>query len=125
MSDTAFVQQTLGEIYTTKRFGSVKGAQYEAYSTLRKHIRERPLTLRRVRAFFEGKAKVIRGEEKDAVRAAKNEETRREYQELKARLSRLEASMSVADEAFFGPQMDAYRTLANGMGGLDLSRRDD
>lgn len=119
ISDTAFVQDTLRSVYTVERFGSVKAAQTEAYNFLRKRVTGRQLTLRRVRTFFEGKAKAVRGEEKDAVRAAQIEEAKREYQELKTKLARMEAALAVADQAFLGPQMDAYRGSQAEMGAMD------
>lgn len=121
MSDTVFVRDTLREVYSIERFGSIKAAQTEAFDFLRKKIREKPLKMRRVRAFFEGQAKVIRGEEKDAVRAAQIEEARREYQSIKAKLARMEAALAVADAEFFGPQMDAYRSATTPLGQLDCT----
>lgn len=118
MSDTVFVQDTLRAVYTVERFGSVKAAQTEAYDFIRMRVRK-TLTMRRVRAFFEGKAKVIHGEEKDAVRAAQIEEARREYNTLRSRLASLEAALARTDSDFHGPSMDAYRGIADGMGRND------
>lgn len=81
MSDTAFVQETLRGVYTVERFGSVKAAQGAALDFMRKRVRN--MTARRIRSFFEGTARIIRGEEKDAVRAAEIEEGRREQAELR------------------------------------------
>lgn len=119
VSDPLFVQDTLRSIYTKERFGSVKAAQIEAFTFLRPRVKHSLLTLRRVRHFFEGTAKIVRGEEKDAVRAAQIEEAKREYRELTNRLARLEAAFAVADAEFFGPQMDAHRRASAPVGGLD------
>ena len=109
MSDTAFVQNTLRGVYTVERFGSVKAAQYEAFTVLRKRVTGQKLTLRRVRAFFEGKARIVRGEEKDAVRAAQIEEALRERTALRARLDNLDALLAKVGEEFRGPLLEAIR----------------
>ena len=80
------------------------------------------MTVRRIRSIWEGTARRIDGEEKDALRLAQIEEARNEYQALRSRLASLEATLAVADEAFFGPQMDAYREMASGMGGSGRPR---
>jgi hypothetical protein len=103
MNDTAFVYEKLNGIYTVERFGSKKAAQNAAYDFLRKLIRERPLKMRRVRAFFEGRARLIRGEEKDAVRAAEIEESKREHRELCRRLSALDAKLAELGASFHEP----------------------
>lgn len=107
ISDTDFVQNTLRDVYTVERFGSVKAAQIAAYDFLRKRVRGRTLTLRRVRTFFEGKAKAVRGEEKDAVRAAQIEEARNERNALRARLDRLDGLLAEMDAELFSPALAA------------------
>lgn len=119
MSDTVFVRETLREVYSIRRFGSWKAAQVEAHDFINQRITKK-VTMRRVRSFFEGQAKVIRGEEKDAVRAAQIEEARNEYQSLRGRLASLEAMLAQTDAEFHGPQMDAYRASAAGLGNRDL-----
>lgn len=104
MSDTVFVQRTLREIYTAERFGSVKAAQFEAYNFLRRQVSGQ-ITLRRVRAMFEGKANIIRGEEKDAVRTARLEEAQNERLALRARLERLDDLLAAMDQEFHGPAL--------------------
>lgn len=122
MSDTAFVQDALKDVYTVERFGSVKAAQTEAYDFLRRHVRQKPLTFRRVRSFFEGKAKIIRGEEKDAVRIAQIEEARNEQRQLRERLARLDRVLSVVDEEFHSETLAALRQQAGGPRRVDLPR---
>jgi len=121
MSDSVFVQDTLRSVYTVERFGSVKAAQIEAYEFIRIRVRKN-LTLRRVRHFFEGTARRVDGEEKDAVRMAQIEEARNEQRELRARLARLDAALARVDEDFHGPQMAAHREAAFGLGRMDLPR---
>jgi predicted nuclease with TOPRIM domain len=109
MSDTAFVQNTLKEVYTVERFGSVKAAQIEAYKFLRERVSGQ-ITLRRVRSFFEGKARIVRGEEKDAVRAAQIEEARNERAKLRARLDRLDALIAEVDQEFARSKVEMARS---------------
>src|SRR5690606_34175663 len=99
------------EVYDPARFGSVKAAQIAAWHFLRKRV-QKDLTLRRIRSLWEGTARRVDGEEKDALRAAQIEEARNEYQALRGRLASLEANLAVVDPAFFGPEMDAYRGQA-------------
>lgn len=118
MSDTVFVHETLTGIYTAKRFGSVKAAQYAAWDFLRRRV-QKELTPRRVRSFFEGRAARIDGEEKDAVRAAQIEEARNEQRELLSRLAALDAALARIDPDFHGPQMAAHRQATSGVGRVD------
>ena len=117
MSDTAFVQETLRGVYTVERFGSVKAAQGAALDFMRKRVRN--MTARRIRSFFEGTARIIRGEEKDAVRAAEIEEGRREQAELRARLARLDAALAVADQEFHRESRAALQSSLGGLRGVD------
>lgn len=107
MSDTAFMQNNLPEVFDPRRYGSVKAAQYAAYDFMKGRVKK-PLKLRRIRQLWEGQAARVDGEEKDALREARIEEARNEYQALRRRLETLEATLAVVDQEFFGPQMDAY-----------------
>lgn len=115
VSDPEFMQSTLKEVYSIKRFGSVKAAQYEAWTFLRERVRKE-LKLRRVRHFFEGTAKRIDGEEKDAVRMAQIEEARNERTLLRSRLDSLDALLASVDEEFHGPTLEALRHQARAAG---------
>ena len=121
ISDTVFVHETLREIYTVERFGSVKAAQNEFYAFIRKRV-TKTVTMRRVRSLFEGTARRIDGEEKDAIRMAQIEEAKNEQRELRARLARLDAALARVDEDFHGPQMAAHREAAAGLGRMDRTR---
>ncbi len=55
--------------------------------------------MRRVRSIWEGTARRIDGEEKDALRRAKLEEARREQQLLRARLAELDAALAADAQA--------------------------
>ena len=118
ISDTAFVHDTLREIYSIERFGSVKAAQNEAYAFLRKRVTKH-FTMRRVRSLFEGTARRIDGEEKDAIRMAQIEEAKREQHELRGRLAKLDAALAGLNADFPGPQMAAHREAAFGLGRVD------
>lgn len=124
VSDPVFVQNTLRSVYTIKRFGSVKAAQYEAWTFLRERVRKE-LKLRRVRHFFEGTAKRIDGEEKDAVRMAQIEEARNERTSLRARLDSLDALLAAVDEEFHGPTLAALRDQSRAAGRGGAVQRED
>lgn len=115
VSDTVFHSSLIREAFPKERHGGAKGAIYAAYRYIAPKVRKQ-FTERRARAIWEGTARRIDAEESAALKRAQIEEARREYSELQSRLRSLEASLAVADEAFFGPQMDAYREMANGMG---------
>lgn len=96
MSDVTYCREAIREAFPKSRYGSVFSAQVEAFNFLRRQV-EKEMTLRRVRAIWEGKARRIDGEEKDALRRAKIEEARREQQELRQRLSQLEQTLAALD----------------------------
>lgn len=95
--DTVFARNAIREAFPKERFGSVISAQCEAYSFLIKQKLEKKMTMRRVRALWEGKALRIDGEEKDALRRAKIEEAKRERTELRQRLFDLDQELAVLD----------------------------
>jgi BMFP domain-containing protein YqiC len=121
MSDTTFMQDNLPEVFDPRRYGSVKAAQIAAYDFMKGRVQKK-LKLRRIRQLWEGKASRVDGEEKDALRQAKIEEARNEYKALRSRLASLEAALAAVDEDFHGPQMDAYRASATGLGRSDCPR---
>lgn len=108
MSDTAFMKENLPDVYDPKRYGSVKAAQIAAYDFMKRRV-SKELKLRRIRQLWEGKAARVDGEEKDALREAQIEEARRERNELRARLDRLDAALAMVDEEFHGPTLEALR----------------
>ena len=55
--------------------------------------------MRRVRSIWEGTARRIDGEEKDALRRATLEEAKREQQFLRTRLAELDAAIAAVDQA--------------------------
>lgn len=118
VSDTVYHSGVIREAFPRERYGAAKTAIYAAYRYIAPKVTKR-FTERRARAIWEGTARRIDAEEAAVLKRAQIEEARREYSQLQSRLRSLEASLAVADEAFFGPQMDAYRSLADGMGRLD------
>jgi BMFP domain-containing protein YqiC len=121
MSDTIFMQDNLPEVFDPRRYGSVKAAQIAAYDFMKRRV-NKDLKLRRIRQLWEGKAARVDGEEKDALREAKIEEARNEYKALRGRLASLEAALAQTDPDFFGPEMDAYREQASGLGRSNYTR---
>lgn len=118
MSDTLAYRDTLREAFPVSRHGAAKASIYAAFRYISPKVRKQ-FTERRARSIWEGTAARIDAEEARVIEQAKIEETRREYQELRARLARMETALAVADEAFFGPQMDAYRSASAPMGRVD------
>lgn len=115
MSDTAFMQNNLPEVFDPRRYGSVKAAQIAAYDFMKGRV-SKDLKLRRIRQLWEGKANRVDGEEKDALREAQIEEARNEYKALRRRLERLEAYLAMADQAASGAAVDAHRKSAAELG---------
>jgi hypothetical protein len=123
VSDTAFHSDLIREAFPKDRYGGAKAAIYAAYRYIAPKVAKQ-FTERRARAIWEGTARRIDAEESAVLRRAQFEEAKREYIDLQSRLRSLEAALAVADEAFHGPQMAAYREVANGLGGLDRARND-
>lgn len=121
MSDTAFMQNNLPEVFSPRRYGSVKAAQIAAYDFMKGRV-SKDLKLRRIRQLWEGKASRVDGEEKDALRQAQIEEARNEYKALRNRLDRLETFLAVADQTTVGAPLVEGRETARGLVGSDSPR---
>jgi hypothetical protein len=122
MSDAAFYRDVMREAFPVpRRHMTVKEAVNAAVRFIAPKVRKE-FGHRRARSIWEGTARRIDAEEAAALHRAQIEEDRREYRELKDRLASLEASFAVADEAFFGPQMDAYRCASSPLGRVDRPR---
>lgn len=98
MSDTTFSMNAIKEAFPETRYGSVKNAQYEAFRFLTSRV-SKQITLRRIRSIWEGKARRIDGEEKDALRRAQLEETKREQQFLRKRLAEIDTALAAVAQA--------------------------
>lgn len=115
MSDTAYYSEAMRGAFPRGRYGGSKAAIYAAFRFISPKVNKK-FTERRARAIWEGTALRIDAEEAMAIKRAEIEEARREYRELQNRLACLEAGLAVADEAFHGPALDAYRAMARGLG---------
>lgn len=118
MSDTAFYQEAMRGAFPKSRYGGAKAAIYAAYRFISPRV-QKNFTERRARSIWEGTAARIDAEEAHAIRQAEIAEASREYRELRCRLAKLETALAVADEEFFGPQMDAHRRASAPLGGMD------
>lgn len=107
------------DAFPKARHGSVYAAQYAAFSFLRRAVLKE-ITFRRARSIWEGKAKRIDAEEADALKRAKIEETRREYQDLKSRIAAIETALAVAAEEAPGGTLDAHRKAPHALGNVDF-----
>lgn len=98
MSDVYFAQTMFREAFPQRRYGSVKAALYEAHRFISRRVRK-DFTERRVRSIWEGTAKRIDAEEMEALKAALQEEARREQNELRARLASLDEKIAAFEAA--------------------------
>lgn len=93
MSDVFYAQNLFREAFPERRYGSVKAALYEAHRFLSRKV-AKEFTYRRARSIHEGTARRIDAEEMEALKAAINEEARREQIELRARLAALDEKIA-------------------------------
>ena len=98
--DTAEAKQLMRDAFPERRHGSVKAAHNAAYEFLEPFAKlaGRELKFRRIRQLWEGKAAVVKGWEKDALRRAKLDEERREQKELRERLRQLDSVLATLDQ---------------------------
>lgn len=106
MSDTAFYREEMRLAFPANRYGGAKSAIYAAYRFIKPKVRK-DFTERRARAIWEGAARRIDAEEAEAIRLAKIEEMRRERNEIRGRLARLETALAGMDTASVGSSVDA------------------
>ena len=122
VSDTAYHSGLIREAFPKERHGGAKASIYAAYRYIAPKVAKQ-FTERRARAIWEGTARRIDAEESAVIRRAQIEEARREQQELRERLVRLDAALAVADEEFHGEtraflreQMGSFRGVADRTG---------
>lgn len=115
MNDVADTNFMFQQAFPLRRYGSVKAMINASVRFIAPRV-HKEFTYRRARSIWEGTARRIDGEEKDAIRQAIAIEDRREQQELRTRLAALDARLSSADEAFHSPTLEAIRSQASGLG---------
>lgn len=122
MNDVLEAQILFKDAFPRWRYSSVKEMINDGYRFLSRQV-AKDITHRRVETIWQGTARRIDGQEKDALRkaveverlrkvaAAKEaiEEDRREQRELRARLAALDARLSTIDPEFNSPALAAYR----------------
>lgn len=108
MSDTAFYREEMRLAFPAQRYGGAKSAIYAAYRYIKPKV-TKEFTERRARAIWEGAARRIDAEEARALRLAKIEEMRRERNEIRGRLERLEMALARVDAKAAGGPLDANR----------------
>jgi hypothetical protein len=118
MSDTTHHSNVIQAAFPRERHGGAKAAIWAAYNYIAPKVRK-DFTERRARSIWEGTACRIDAEEAAILRKAEIEEARREQRELRERLARLDTALAAIDPDFHGPQMDAYRETASGLGRMD------
>lgn len=123
MDDVLHARELLQQGFPENRYGSVKGLLYEAQRYISRKVKKE-FTHRRTRSIWEGTARRIDSEEMDALRLAVFEESKREQQELRARLASLDAMLASVDEDFHGETLAALRAQQGGLGGIHHDRKD-
>jgi hypothetical protein len=102
---------------------SQKAAFNRAAREISKLMRAGSMTATRLEDIYRGEARRIDADEMDALRAAARHpasiEARNDIAELRSRLARIEAALSVQDAQFHGPAIDALRLLDGRRGGVD------
>lgn len=93
MSDVFYAQNLFREAFPESRYGSVKAALYEAHRFLSRKV-AKEFTYRRARSIHEGTARRIDAEEMEALKLALIEESKREQQNLRARLASLDETIA-------------------------------
>lgn len=122
MDDVAQTNILFQQAFPLRRYGSVKEMINASVRFIAPRV-HKDFTHRRARSIWEGTARRIDGEEKDAFRQAVIEEDRREQRELRARLAALDARLAMVDEAFFSEQMAGHREYSSGMGRVHHDRQ--
>ncbi len=118
VSDTVFHSGVIREAFPRERYGGAKSAIYAAYRYIAPKVTKQ-FTERRARAIWEGTARRIDAEEAAVLRRAQIEEAKREQQELRERLVRLDAALAVVDEEFHGETRTFLRSQVGGFRGMD------
>jgi predicted ribosome quality control (RQC) complex YloA/Tae2 family protein len=98
MSDVFYAQNLFREAFPERRYGSVKAALYEAHRFLSRKV-AKEFTYRRARSIHEGTARRIDAEEMEALKLALIEESKREQQNLRARLASLDEAIAAYEAA--------------------------
>lgn len=118
MSDVFYAKTLFEDAFPFWRYGSVKAMTRAAHVFVSKRV-TKEFTFRRARSIWEGKARRIDGEEIDALREAVYEETRREQQELRARLAALDEMLAEANTGSAGEKVAEARALFRRPGRMD------
>lgn len=113
MDDVLETQALFKAAFPRWRYSSVKEMINDGYRVLSRTV-SKDLTHRRVETIWQGTARRIDGQEKDALRLAAIEEDRREAREIRARLAALDARLSTVDPEFHSPALAAYREATRG-----------
>lgn len=104
MSDVFAAQSLLKDAFPLRRYGKLDNVFYESCRFVNRLVRK-DFTQRRARSIWEGTARRIDAEEMDALKAALLEETRREAQELRARLAALDETLAVREADYHRSQV--------------------
>lgn len=123
MSDVAETNFLFQQAFPLRRYGSVKEMINASVRFVAPRV-HKEFTHRRARSIWEGTARRIDGEEKDAIRQAVIEEHKREHKELRARLDSLSQMLAVSDEEFHRETLGALRSEADRLGRVPSNWKD-
>lgn len=117
MDDIAEAQMLFSQGFPRWRYTSVKDMVNAGYAFMSPKLTKK-VTHRRIETIWQGKARRIDGQEKDALRLAVLEESRREQSELRARLAALDKMLAASDETSACQTLAAVGTQAGRLGGI-------
>lgn len=115
MDDVLEAQELFKAAFPRWRYSSVKEMINDGYRVLSRRV-SKEFTHRRVETIWQGTARRIDGQEKDALRLAVIEENRREQKDLRARLAALDARLASVDQELPSSALAAHRSQAGGLG---------
>lgn len=123
MNDVLEAQALFKEAFPRWRYASVKDMINDGYRTLSKLV-AKDITHRRVETIWQGTARRIDGEEKDALRVTLREKDRHEQIQLRARLAALDERIASYDSDEEAPRgtVAAHRAQASGLGRVHHDR---
>lgn len=97
MSDTEYAQDLIKDAFPRWRFGKVDACIFEATEYVSKRVKKR-VTPRRMRSIWEGTARRIDAEERDALEQAKLEGLRYAQTRLRTRLAEIDEALAAFDQ---------------------------
>lgn len=115
MSPTIAARDLMRDAWPIQRYGKLDNVFYHAVRFISPRV-SKEFSPRRARSIWEGSARRIDSEEMDALRAALIEESRRETEELRARLAALDEKIAFFDAVLAGETLASSSREADRLG---------